>query len=64
MLARSLFCKNFFWEADDDDEYTQLEYELSHEERKISYESNEPYQVLLIIECSFGKFLNDGLRLH
>ena len=35
------------------DEYG-LEYELSHEEREINYESNEPYQVLLIIECSFG----------
>ena len=55
-----------FWESDDDDDDDEygIKYELSHEERKISYESNEPYQVLLIIECSFGKFLNDGLRLH
>ena len=35
------------------DEYG-LEYELSHEEREINYESNKPYQVLLIIERSFG----------
>jgi len=42
-----------FWKADDDDEYG-VEYELSHEEREINYESKEPYQVLLIIERSFG----------
>ena len=42
-----------FWEANGDEEY-EVEYELSHEEHKISYESSEPYQVLLIVECSFG----------
>ena len=42
-----------FWKADDDGEYG-VEYELSHEEREINYESKEPYQVLLIIERSFG----------
>ena len=30
------------------------EYELSHDEHEINYESNEPYQVLLIIDHSFG----------
>jgi hypothetical protein len=47
-----------FWEADDDDEYG-VEYELSLEEREINYESKEPYQVLLIFERSFGRFLNN-----